>query len=190
LSGELITLREYENRQHMGGSFNVSSQNLEQTLAGMGLNISAAENLAHQGYSLSEIVQILNSHGGSVPPPSGPRIPGFREGGYGDFGDGTLVTLHGKEHITTDEEWDRLNEKQAELWLAAGKQMTDEQLKIIDRMTEIAPEGKAGWFDNQPAAPSQDTYIFNVNGTAEDVADKIADIIMSRARRTRYFGNG
>jgi hypothetical protein len=41
--------------------------------------------------------------------------------------------------------WDRLNVKQAKLWLAAGKKVTPEQQKIIDQMDPIAPPGYEGW---------------------------------------------
>ena len=58
-----------------------------------------ATDLAKQGYSMEEIVRILTG-GSTIPgPPKGPRIPGFAEGGVGDFGHGTLALLHGREAI-------------------------------------------------------------------------------------------
>jgi len=100
LSGEILTLKEYEARQLAGGTFDVTSQNFEQTARGLNLDIRRATELAHKGYSLQEIVQILNSKAtGPVPPPQGPKIPGFIEGGVGDFKAGTLAMLHGREAI-------------------------------------------------------------------------------------------
>jgi hypothetical protein len=98
LSGELISLAEQEKRQRAGGSFDVTSQNFEKSLqdiittggwnpSGIGSNIDIqqAYKWAKQGYSFSEIIQIFNlmkaGAGGPIPPPQGPRIPGFREGG-------------------------------------------------------------------------------------------------------------
>lgn len=101
----------------MGGSQEVTSQNFQQSImnlitnggwnpSGMGSNIDMNEamRLAKLGYSFQEIKNIFdrkkNGATGPIPPPQGPKIPGFREGGYGDFGDGTIVELHGKEVIT------------------------------------------------------------------------------------------
>ncbi len=98
LAGELITLEEAEARQHAGGAFNVTSQNFESSImslitsggtnpSGMGSNVdlNAATSLAHQGYSFQEIVayfsNLSNGGNGTPPPPQGPRIPGFAEGG-------------------------------------------------------------------------------------------------------------
>lgn len=116
LSGELITLAEAEKRQHDGGSTQVTSQNFSQSLqsvitsggwnpTGMGSNIDVnkAYEFARKGYSFQEILDIFakmkSGSSGPIPPPQGPRIPGFRDGGVGDFGDGTLAVLHGKEAI-------------------------------------------------------------------------------------------
>jgi ABC-type transporter Mla subunit MlaD len=101
LSGEIISLREYEQRQNAGGSFDVTSQNFIDTAMGLGLDLNRATTMAKQGYSLQEIQQILGSkNNGPIPPPHGPKIPGFKDGGIGDFGDGTLAMLHGPEAIT------------------------------------------------------------------------------------------
>lgn len=105
LSGELISLAEAEKRQHMGGSYDITSQNFDQVVrSNTGIqDVNAAYNMAKQGYSFQEILTIMqrqkNGATGPAPPPQGPRIPGFRDGGVGDFGDGTLTMLHGKEAI-------------------------------------------------------------------------------------------
>lgn len=100
LSGEVISLMEAQRRQTTGGSFDVTSQNFSSAAAGMGWDVSAAAGLARQGYSMAEISEIFrNGNNGPLPPPHGPRIPGFRDGGVGDFGDGTLAVLHGPEAI-------------------------------------------------------------------------------------------
>jgi len=61
----------------------------------------------HDGYSLAQAAQIafLMSWGlpinGNDPlfAHKGPAVPGFKEGGVGDFGAGTLAMLHGREAI-------------------------------------------------------------------------------------------
>lgn len=85
-------------------SFQVTKANFSKTVRDLGLNAPQAGILAQQGFSLQEIIAILN--GGAKGEPQGPRIPGFRDGGSGDFGSGTLAMLHGKETIIPT---DRLN---------------------------------------------------------------------------------
>lgn len=116
LSGEMISLQEKADRLRQGNTQDVTSQNFEQKIqqlqtnggfnpTGQGNNYDFAEatKLAKLGYSFQEIKDIFdrrkNGATGAVPPPHGPRIPGFREGGIGDFGDGTLAMLHDKEAI-------------------------------------------------------------------------------------------
>jgi hypothetical protein len=116
LNGDIISLAEARDRLDAGGSSDVTSQNFEQQLqsiittggknaSGVGSNVDVgrAFALAKQGYSFNEILAIFNNAqngaSGPIPPPQGPRIPGFREGGVGDFGDGTLAMLHGHEAI-------------------------------------------------------------------------------------------
>lgn len=102
LSGEVITLKEYEARQASGGSYNINAANFDQWAQSMGLNIGAARILAQKGYSAQGIVEMLRSGNinvNTLPPGPGPRIPGFKDGGVGDFGDGTLAILHGKEAV-------------------------------------------------------------------------------------------
>lgn len=116
LSGEILTMKEYAAKQLAGGSTDVTSQNFSQMLtnvitsggwnpSGQGSNIDQrqAQKMAEAGYSFQEILQyfknLKNGANGPMPPPQGPKIPGFEEGGIGDFGAGTLAVLHGKEAI-------------------------------------------------------------------------------------------
>ena len=109
LSGEYITLAEAKARASQGGSFNVNAANFAaqfaQGGAAQGLDLTLATILAKKGYSFQGIIELLRPGTLSrqqidqMPNGPGPRIPGFREGGVGDFGDGTLAMLHGKEAI-------------------------------------------------------------------------------------------
>lgn len=93
LSGEWITVKEMAERMSKGGSSEVTSQNFAEkiheisTTGGRNpigtINEAEAYAMAKKGYSLQEIMQILSAgHGsGPIPPPQGPRIPGFAEGG-------------------------------------------------------------------------------------------------------------
>lgn len=86
-----------------GGQFDVTSANFQQQAESFGLNYTNALKLAKLGYSFQEIVQLLRGQGSSMPvplpAPHGPRIPGFKDGGIGDFGPGTLAMLHGREAV-------------------------------------------------------------------------------------------
>lgn len=124
LSGEMITLAEAEARRSSGGSFDVTAENFKDSLsgvvtgmsgglagihvdhafAGMGNVGDVAYALAKAGYSFQEILMYMRMgvqsvRDSRVAAPSGPRIPGFKDGGWGDFGAGTMVELHGKEAI-------------------------------------------------------------------------------------------
>lgn len=105
LSGEYITLAEQKARASQGGSYNVNVGNIGEAARSFGLDITAVTELAKKGYSFQQIVEMLRSGSLSLsqirnlPTGPGPRIPGFREGGVGDFGEGTLAMLHGKEAI-------------------------------------------------------------------------------------------
>jgi hypothetical protein len=73
--------------QAMTFSFEITSQNLGQYLEDLGrfgykFDTSRIFKLAQEGYSFAEIMQIIGSAGsGPAPPPRGPRIPGFQDGG-------------------------------------------------------------------------------------------------------------
>lgn len=159
LSGEVLTLKQYEERQLTGGSQEVTSANFQDKLNSYQIITSAgpqgvqsthpligmdesAERLARMGYSWEEIVDILVNHK-KAGPPAGPRIPGFREGGIGDFGAGTLAMLHGRE--------------------------------------AIVPLDKGIGF----GAPN---ITIHVNGTAQDVARKVADEISRTLKYSRQYG--
>ncbi len=95
LAGELISLAEAQKRQQQGGSYDVTSANFETALKNYltngGFNPTAAgvreyrdpRKLAKQGYSFAEIIKYAydGQQQGPLPPPQGPRIPGFAEGG-------------------------------------------------------------------------------------------------------------
>lgn len=76
------------------------------------------------------------------------KASGFRTGGVGNFGAGTLTMLHGKEVIAP-----------------------------FDKFMDTIGGARGSGINN-----------FYVNGTAEDVAHKISDILMRQARRGRQFG--
>lgn len=109
LSGELISLAEAQARSQQGGSYNINAANFGNQFAqggpGFGVSEAAARVLAQKGYSFQGILEMLRGGNMSMaqlqnlPQGPGPRIPGFREGAVGDFGDGTLAILHGKEAI-------------------------------------------------------------------------------------------
>lgn len=162
LSGELVSLAEAQKRQQNGGSYDVTSQNFEQTLRGLitsggwnpsgtgsNIDVNRAYQMAQQGYSFQEIVDIFNrmktGNSGPIPPPHGPRIPGFKDGGVGDFGDGTLTMLHGHEAIIP-----------------------------LDKAT-----GSLGNVELN----------FYVNGTAVQAAQQIKGIIMRELKTVKQFGS-
>ncbi len=99
--------------ESMSFSFEITSKNFKQALEensrdwigstglrGIGkFSTSGGEELARKGYSFQEIIDILTNHIQNPGTPKGPRIPGFRDGGVGDFGEGTLAMLHGHEAV-------------------------------------------------------------------------------------------
>lgn len=144
LSGEIVTLAEAQARQAQGGSWEVTRGNLAQTAKYFGIPEHLAFQLAEKGFSFQEILQAWQSKTVDKWVPHGPRMPGFREGGIGDFGEGTVAMLHGKEAIIP-----------------------------LD----------------SPNAPNLGANItIYVNGTAADVARKVADEIMRTLKLGRQFG--
>lgn len=69
----------------LGGSFEITSANIEQTAAQMHLDISRVLTLARRGYSFAEIISILSNQRNDDGQPRGPRIQGFAEGGMVDI---------------------------------------------------------------------------------------------------------
>jgi len=152
----------------LGGSFNVTSQNFQQALqnvitsggwnpSGQGSNIdmNMAYRLAQQGYSFQEILAIFanmkSGSSGPLPPPQGPKIPGFQSGGVVDV----MVGEGGPEVVR----------------MPIG--------------SAVYPHGTS-----PPSAASNSVAITNhiyVNGTAEDSARKISDIIMRQLKSQRLF---
>lgn len=156
LGGSLDRLNDKAKKLTEAMSFNVTKGNWDQAgLTGtgwgaltntlMGQDKNAIYGLLEQGFSLQNAIAVLQ--GGMNPKDwkgeKGPRVPGFREGGVGDFGAGTLVELHGREMITP-----------------------------LDKVDSIGPT----------------VLNFYVNGTAEESARKIGDILMKQARMGRKFG--
>lgn len=99
LSGEMITLAEAKARREAGGSMEINRGNLGENLKTWKIPETVGMEMAKKGFSFQEILQAWQSGTVDTWIPRGPRIPGFREGGFGDFGDGTLVMLHGKEAV-------------------------------------------------------------------------------------------
>ncbi len=148
LSGEIMTLKQYEAQQLMGGSTAYDLTTKEGIEQYRKLNPAASIQwsddqimaYAKKGGTLQGLIQtgVINPYSGMGGPPS------FAEGGSGDFGSGTLAMLHGKEMVV--------------------------------------PLDKTG------GALGAVTNHFYVNGTAEESARKIADILMKQLKSTRKFG--
>lgn len=99
----------------MGNTEEVTSQNFAEKIksvqttggwnpSGIGSNISDATSmaLAKKGYSFQEIIDIQNrskTSSGPIPPPHGPRIPGFKDGVENFSGGSALVGEAGPEIV-------------------------------------------------------------------------------------------
>ncbi len=143
LAGEWITAAEAKERANVGGSFTINRGNLGANLKTWGVPEMLGMQLAEKGFSFQEILEAFRTNTWQTWKPTGPRIPGFREGGVGDFGEGTLAMLHGKEAIIP-----------------------------LDKAG-----GVGGVVNN-----------FYVNGTAEESARKIGEILMRDLKGNRQFG--
>lgn len=100
LSGEMISAAESAKRMSAGGSSDINRSNLASNAKYWGIPETMAFMMAERGFSFQEMIQAFQANMVAQWVPHGPRIPGFKEGGAGDFGDGTLAMLHGKEIIT------------------------------------------------------------------------------------------
>jgi hypothetical protein len=214
LSGELISLAEAQKRQQQGGSSDVTKENLQASVnafltgnsQGAGTTnkqqIYDPSDLAARGYSFAEITRYAfdAAYRNALPPAQGPRIPGFQDGGAGDFGDGTLAVLHGKEHIITDPElkamFDSLNEEQASLWRAAGGKVDDAQLAITRQMDVIQAQyagniylPSSGGGPRAGGEGGSPTYINITSHDAEHTAQLVEDRIMRQGKKVRKFGS-
>jgi hypothetical protein len=109
LSGEVLTLKEYEARQVGGGSMTYDLTTAEGVKKFHDMNPSAYVGVSDQqlmamakkGVTLQQMIEqgIIDLYAGFKNGTHGP-IPSFANGGSGDFGSGTLAMLHGKEIIT------------------------------------------------------------------------------------------
>lgn len=106
LDGSLMDAVKFKQQMDAGGTAAVTSANFEQSLAQITSQPGTAEyrdpyTLAKQGYSFQEVIAYAFNadQQGPLPPPQGPRIPGFKDGGVGDFGAGTIAVLHGREAV-------------------------------------------------------------------------------------------
>lgn len=155
LDGTLEDAAKVKEQLDSGGSSDVTSANFDNAIAYYTNPVAGTPAkeyrdpyvLAKAGYSFQEIVAYaFNANDqGPLPPPQGPKIPGFSEGGIGDFGDGTLAVLHGPE-------------------------------AIIPLDSTSSPLG--GSITNH----------FYVNGTAQQLAQSIAQTLMTQLKQTRLFG--
>lgn len=145
LSGEMISLEEQSKRMSSGGSTEINRANLAANAKTFGIPESVAFEMAKRGFSFQEMIAAWQSQMVASWVPHGPKIAGFRDGGVGDFGDGTLAVLHGKEAI-------------------------------------VPLDGHAGGLGGVHNT-------FYVNGTAEESARKISQILMRDLKQNRQFSN-
>lgn len=142
LAGEMVTLAEAQERQRTGGSFEINRGNLAENAKFWNVPETAAVAMAERGFSFQEIITAWQKQMVDTWVPSGPRVPGFREGGWGDFGEGALAMLHGRE--------------------------------------AIVPLDSPGGLGN--------VYVNVVAHDTQDAANKIADVLMQKAKLGRRFG--
>jgi hypothetical protein len=160
LDGEVVSVAEALKRLNDGGSYEVSSANFADALkfyeTGPGAKAPNYDptSLAKQGYSFAEIVRYAFGPrpSGPLPPPTGPRIPGFAEGGT------VMVGENGPEVLR------------------------------VPFGSQIYPTGTPSSVYNNPMMGSPSTILnFHVNGTAEQSAKKIKDIILNELRLRKQF---
>lgn len=133
-------------------SFDVTAQNIDQTLHDMGLQglQGKIKELLRRGFSLQQAINAAQNPGLPLPNNPGPRMPGFA-GGVQNFGGGmAIVGEHGAEPV------------------------------LLPRGSSVLPHSAMSGMGV--------TNIFYVNGTAEDVANKISDILERRLMSGRLLG--
>lgn len=154
--------------------------------------VSQATDLAREGYSFSEIIAILK--GGPKNEPIGPAIPGFGKTGAAanapsptdrdQVGTLSLVNSSGTAvaqsngyglksgTVSSQAEFDRLNEEQASLW-NAGKVSSIAYKDIVDRMSRMPQASDYG------LTPSPGPITFNFNGiTTDEAVNKVKQVLI------------
>jgi hypothetical protein len=146
----------------MGGSFEITRANFAASARGLGADVGLVEALLKKGYSFQQA--LLWSKHPDWPPPEnpGPRVPGFKRGGVAGRSGFAMVGEEGPEMVR----------------LPLGSQVFS---NTDTRSMLSSSERSAG-----NGAPIN--VVFHVNGTAEDVARKIKQVIMNDLKKVRQFG--
>jgi hypothetical protein len=164
LSGEFITLEEQAKRASQGFSYTVDSidqYTIDKTPGGADALLAQLSSLGHTLGSEKAAVRSIDDQNRYMADlarynalresydllvSQSKKKGSARDGAVGDFGDGTLMELHGLEAI-----------------VPLNRQVGQQALGGVN-------------------------LTFYVNGTAEDSARKISDILMRQLKQTRQFG--